>query len=143
MKTVICQHTVEHEGVGGKALAIGVNVLVAEAGIRAGIGEGIGVDAGAKRRELGKGASAERRVLNSRSVQNVAIGGIRSIELRGGGDIDAGGDGSRSHSDVQGCGPVSLNENVREVPSIEARSLNRDAVGPNRKSLKNIGADVR
>ncbi len=99
----------------GAALAVGKDVLVAEAGVRTGAGEGVRMDARAHGSQLREGPGAERRVLDSGCVENVAVGWIGGVELGCSGDVDAGGDIAGLHFDEQSRGPVRLNEETRLI----------------------------
>ncbi len=94
---------IEGEAVGGIALAVGPDGLVAEAGVCAGSAGEFRVDAGGEDGCAGEAAGGQRDGVDLRSIEDIADGGIDGVHERGGvdlngfalgcGDLELGGDG--------------------------------------------------
>ena len=77
-------HPIQQKRIGSIALAVGPDGRVAQAGVDAGAAGQLGAHARGLNRQPGKAAGCQRRQVDLRVVQNVAVGGVHGVHQRRG-----------------------------------------------------------
>ena len=131
---------VQEKGVGGVALAVGPDGLVAEAGVGAGAAGEFGVDAGGEDGEAGEGAGGERCGFDLGVLEDVAVSGVDGVEQGRGLDGDGFGDGADGELGGQADGAVCLDDDAGETLLREALAGEGEGVGADGEVGEAVGA---
>ena len=124
-------HAVQQKGVRGIALAVGPDGRIAQAGVDARAAVQLRADAGGKNGQPGKAAGRQRRQVDLRVVQNVAVGGVYRVHQRRGFHLDGFAGLADLQRGVHRSRAVGLDRDM-------LRSLHIEVVG---RVSERIGAD--